>query len=330
MPESALYRLVFETPIGPRQRSLGEILGRKTVKKGLREMLGISGDRDRGRQRRKRADVEEPNVALAKMALLNMVAKMAAIEKEAPFKSKAQRRKFYAMASRGEISKAKVKKWEAETPKGKKLPERIHRKAAGEKEAILGALLVGAGKTLFNVGSKVVSGTAKAGLGLGRRLLAPKTFLGRRAADLGWAGIAGGAAAGGHQPMMPMQPRMAAVVDYLLDLTKESFEIRGHSPASTDTAEPIVKKNSMSKSSAAAGLSLGTAAFRPTPVSTSVRSSSTVNPGKAWLGRSSTTLTHHAKPAGPPSSQVGGEAPVSATPAMGGGHIQSGGVRSPR
>src|SRR5512136_2201594 len=41
-----------------------------------------------------------------------------------PFKSKAQRRKFYAMANRGEISHAKVKEWERHT-KGKKLPERV-------------------------------------------------------------------------------------------------------------------------------------------------------------------------------------------------------------
>lgn len=42
-----------------------------------------------------------------------------------PFKSKAQRRKFYAMADRGEISEATVDRWEDETPKGKKLPERV-------------------------------------------------------------------------------------------------------------------------------------------------------------------------------------------------------------
>ena len=42
-----------------------------------------------------------------------------------PFKSQAQRRKFYAMEARGEISKGTVKKWESHTPKGKKLPERV-------------------------------------------------------------------------------------------------------------------------------------------------------------------------------------------------------------
>jgi hypothetical protein len=42
-----------------------------------------------------------------------------------PFKSQAQRRKFYAMEDRGEISKKTLNKWEDETPKGKKLPERV-------------------------------------------------------------------------------------------------------------------------------------------------------------------------------------------------------------
>jgi hypothetical protein len=41
-----------------------------------------------------------------------------------PFKSQAQRRKFYAMANRGEISHKTVKKWEEHTPKGK-LPEKV-------------------------------------------------------------------------------------------------------------------------------------------------------------------------------------------------------------
>lgn len=44
----------------------------------------------------------------------------------APFKSEAQRRKFYAMAERGEISKNKVKEYEEET-KGD-IPERVKKK----------------------------------------------------------------------------------------------------------------------------------------------------------------------------------------------------------
>lgn len=44
----------------------------------------------------------------------------------APFQSESQRRKFYAMAERGEISKNKVKEYEEET-KGD-LPERVKKK----------------------------------------------------------------------------------------------------------------------------------------------------------------------------------------------------------
>jgi len=42
-----------------------------------------------------------------------------------PFKSQAQRTLFYAKAERGEIPKETVKRWEEETPKGKKLPEKV-------------------------------------------------------------------------------------------------------------------------------------------------------------------------------------------------------------
>lgn len=41
-----------------------------------------------------------------------------------PFKSEAQRRKFYAMAETGEVSEHTLKKWEKETP-DKKLPEHV-------------------------------------------------------------------------------------------------------------------------------------------------------------------------------------------------------------
>lgn len=48
-----------------------------------------------------------------------------------PFKSEAQRRKFYAMAERGEISKAKVKEYEEATEGN--LPERVRAKAKAKK-----------------------------------------------------------------------------------------------------------------------------------------------------------------------------------------------------
>lgn len=44
-----------------------------------------------------------------------------------PYESKAQRRVFYAKASRGEISPATVKEFD-QASKGKKLPERVKRK----------------------------------------------------------------------------------------------------------------------------------------------------------------------------------------------------------
>ncbi len=46
-----------------------------------------------------------------------------------PFRSEAQRRFFHAAASRGEIKRSKVREWERETPKGKKLPERVKQAA---------------------------------------------------------------------------------------------------------------------------------------------------------------------------------------------------------
>jgi hypothetical protein len=48
-----------------------------------------------------------------------------------PFASEAQRRKFYAMAERGEISKAKVKEYEEKTHGD--LPERVKAKKKAKK-----------------------------------------------------------------------------------------------------------------------------------------------------------------------------------------------------
>ena len=56
-----------------------------------------------------------------------------------PFQSKKQRGLFYSKAKRGEIPMSTVKKWERETPKGKKLPER-KKSAAWEAGFLLGAV----------------------------------------------------------------------------------------------------------------------------------------------------------------------------------------------
>ena len=48
-----------------------------------------------------------------------------------PFKSKTQRRKFYAMAQRGEIPRETVREWERKTD-NRKLPERVNKRKGGK------------------------------------------------------------------------------------------------------------------------------------------------------------------------------------------------------
>lgn len=55
----------------------------------------------------------------------------AVLQKRARFKSQAQRRKFYAMKDSGEISKKTLDEWEADTPKGAKLPEKVAEAVGG-------------------------------------------------------------------------------------------------------------------------------------------------------------------------------------------------------
>jgi hypothetical protein len=52
-----------------------------------------------------------------------------------PFKSKAQRRLFWAKVGRGEISKEKAEEWEHETPNKGKLPEKVKQPKAKPKPA---------------------------------------------------------------------------------------------------------------------------------------------------------------------------------------------------
>jgi len=53
-----------------------------------------------------------------------------------PFKSQAQRRKFYALKARGEMSQKTIDEWQKETPK--KLPDRIKKHAywSGQRAAL--------------------------------------------------------------------------------------------------------------------------------------------------------------------------------------------------
>jgi hypothetical protein len=69
-----------------------------------------------------------------------------------PFKSQAQRRLFYAKNKTGEISDADLSKWIDETPKGKKLPERLTKKA----------FWVGFGKEAIEGGGKGFGSVGKA------------------------------------------------------------------------------------------------------------------------------------------------------------------------
>jgi hypothetical protein len=84
--------------------------------------------------------------------------KKAEMIKEAPFKSEAQRRKFYALKSKGKMDQKTIDEWESETPAN--IPERVKKtaddKTALEKATILSAIFNRAfkGKVMQkNVGS---------------------------------------------------------------------------------------------------------------------------------------------------------------------------------
>lgn len=90
-----------------------------------------------------------------------------------PFKSEAQRRLFYAKARRGEISDEKVREWERETPKGKKLPER--------KEAAWAlGLVLGLRKVAYSGRSKSVAESEDTRVQTARELAAIKDPAERR------------------------------------------------------------------------------------------------------------------------------------------------------
>jgi len=54
-----------------------------------------------------------------------------------PFKSEAQRRKFAEMVKQGKISQAVYDAWAEETPKGKKLPEKVAKKPKKTKVRVI-------------------------------------------------------------------------------------------------------------------------------------------------------------------------------------------------
>ena len=51
-----------------------------------------------------------------------------------PFRSQAQRGKFYMPRKQGKISKKTLDEWEHATPKGKKLPKRVKKKKTKKRK----------------------------------------------------------------------------------------------------------------------------------------------------------------------------------------------------
>jgi len=286
MPRLALSVLsdVMDVPLGPRGFTLKSILGRKLAKGTIRAAVG-QDDKS-----------SSDTTVLEKLVFMNELAKMSTLYKEAPFKSEAQRRLFYAKASRGEISKATVKKWEGHTPKDKKLPERLH------KAAILGALP-------FLMMTPGKSGLARAARGIG----------------LGSMPV-GAAVAGAKAPtpteMLAQRSRIASEVDRLVELAKHGIEFHSHGPASTDVADPDVKKNggktaqvSASSSSVAARTTAGMTSGRPSP-------SKGLGPGR-WHMRGKPGDRLHIMGDAPESKATSGSsAEASTVGAMGGAHVQ--------
>lgn len=312
---SGVMGFIFGTPIGPRQVTLGEVFGRKAVKQAIKDMMPAEDKKS-----------SEYNPILGKLAFCSMVAKLAEFDKEAPFKSEAQRRKFYAMASRGEISKEEVAKWESETP-DEKLPERLHKKEAG---ALLARGAMAIGKGLFGVGKAM----AKPALKVTKSMFIPTTKKQVLLGGTAWNAKTFADSASMHQPNVrtPAKPVMQfpgpsnqiqQVAADLLEMTKQALEMRSHGPMSTDTAgDEDVKKKSLSKdSSLVAPVSRGVNA-RAMFGSTKGPSSRTAND---WLKRSTTgdvglNIANDA----PKNLAMAGEAALQSAGRGAGPHIQRG------
>jgi hypothetical protein len=230
-----LVQFLFGTPIGPRQITLGEIAGRKALKGAVRDMMPAEDSRKKS---------GENHPVLEKLAFYSALANMSAFEKEAPFKSEAQRRKFYAMESRGEISKKEVRKWERETT-DKDLPDRIHKKEAGS--------LIVKGVGLL---AKGVMGTGKVALKaakpVGKAMFLPTTRMQGAVGNALWSTHSGVSAAKAYQPMAPSLPQMrpmatasrqplqmAASVDELIEMTKQAALASAVAKPMSRVAKPI-------------------------------------------------------------------------------------------
>lgn len=107
-----------------------------------------------------------------------------------PFKSKAQRRKFYALKAEGKMDQKTIDEWESKTPN--RIPEKVASiKLALEKQAAIPvSSLVGATHALAGT----EPGAASAALGAPPHA---RTHAAAGSAAGSWLGAAGGAAAGG-------------------------------------------------------------------------------------------------------------------------------------
>lgn len=272
----SLWKLLFGTKLGPREMTVGEIIGRKALKAEIKDIVSEEDDKKKA----------EYNPILGKLALCGLLAKMSELDKEAPFKSEAQRRKFYAMKSRGEISGAEVAKWEAETP-DKKLPERVEKKGGLLSWAGMGASMLGKSRLTR-------------GLGLGAMV-----------ADAGVEAVKAKA------PQMNA-PRMASEVDRLVALTKQAIEFHNYPPSDDATGPSDVKKKSLSKDSALLSAVSPGATSKGISALTKGPSSQT----KGWLGRGVSGSTSLTMGEGKMAPGVSSDERV--VGAAGGSHIQRG------
>jgi hypothetical protein len=191
--EGGLEKLIFETQVGPRG-TIADIIARKAARKGVGSLM-----------HKDETKPEEFNPALGKLAFCSMLAKLAVLDKEAPFKSEAQRRKFYAMESRGEISKKTLNEWESETP-DKKLPERVEKKEAASEEKLA-----------------ILAAAAKGGAFMAKSFFLPTT-LGQTATGVGMWG-AGAAVRGAKKSPVTQQISQIAARD-LIEMTKQALVVK--------------------------------------------------------------------------------------------------------
>lgn len=108
-----------------------------------------------------------------------------------PYKSKAQRRKFWAMVDRGELPESTAREWERETKNKEDLPEKVMEKKSYNAKPLIAALGGGLGGAAAGAGTGIPIGAIMGALDAdeGQRL--------QRALRGAMYGGLGGAAVGG-------------------------------------------------------------------------------------------------------------------------------------